>query len=902
MAGAVLIGARGTTTGNSLTTGAGTSSANASFAACISFGFAGLVSAVTDNKGNTYVKQGATSTVGGRTDLNASEVWVAVNGVGGAGHVLTVTFTNSSVFAVGHLIELQGVDTASPVDVVITAAQLSTPPLIINTGTLSQADEVILVLASIVSNSGTATYVDGTGTYSLLSQETDNSNFWTSSVWAKVVSSATETVTSIAIAESATTFPVGNLLTFKVAASGGVTATFNLTDDSDTATATASIASSAALGVSDAIDTLSSAGTVITTSGVFQTGFQPGFQGVSGGVAGVVASLSLFDVLDSVSATSGIAIASSLVSTDALDAVSSGTSVGVSATANLPDAPDSVSGSIAPAIGDSGVNHHVQGPTQNLLQVTANTQASGSTFIVFHTGLQGNADPTDNHGNDYSAGRLTSWTAQPIWPSYGIEMFGVVNGVGGAGHTFTVDKAPSTRPDEEATAIVVEVIGGTTIVGATIGYVATANPPYTSPTVTVDGPAIIFLIWAGEDGGGPHTVSADNGFTFVNGWLGGVSGSIQFALFSRAVTVPGTYGATFTSTPSQGGLFGAVAVLGGTGDANASVSIAGVLSQTDAADTLAGQGSVTVSGASATLIQTDAIDTLASTASGAIAGAASVSDGVDTLSGVTAVSIVGLLSQVDAQDQSSSTAKIDVASTLTRTDAQDSLGSGAAIGVSSALAQVDALDSLGSGAAISVSALLALSDAADILSASGLVSVAGTISGTFDQTDSADTVSAAGVIFVGAGSNIQDQLDTLAAGGSVAIVGSLSSADAIDTLASGGTVTVAGAVTATLVMLDSADTTTSGGVVSVAAAFTQSDAIDSAIANGSIFNVGNFSQTDSSDTLIAIGVHFVPGRKLKPRPDSAVRVNAVTSKVIGVATTQGVISNAATTAIGEPQS
>jgi hypothetical protein len=891
-----LVGARGSNGGTSTTTTAGTTAASGStFLIAISHGAAqGNPLTVTDNKGNTFSKVGLTYGSSG----GARELWIAENGTGGASHTATVTFASGEATTI-YLLEITGasspgVDAATGRDNVTTHDLVITVPA---SGNFAQADELLVAIVG-ASDGGTVVYSDTSATWTKVSEEQDGNTFWSSAVFSRVIGAITPIVTAFSNNNPAGSFLSGPVISIKqAAAGGGVTATLNITDDSDTTIATASIASTAAFSTSDALDTLSSDGTVVTPDGVFQPGFQPGFQGVSGGGGGgVTATLSLTDAGDSVSASVGVAISSILSRTDTLDTVSSGASIGISATANLSDATDSVVGASTPAIGVSGKDIDLQTLGTDPQQVTLNTQVSGSAFVVVQSTLGGAGDPTDNKGNTLS--RILAATPYTLFPSFVVEAFAKTNGVGGTSHIFSATKEPG-RPDEEATMFVAEILNGLSIQDIQVTQIASGGT-MTSAAVTATGPAVILQYWWGDNGDGPHTAVPNNGFTVIQDSLSVVSGGIQGAMATRTVTA-GTYQTTWTATPTQGAILVSIVVQGGAGNANASVSVVGVLSQTDAADTLVGQGSVPVSGAVATLSQTDAIDTLASTVSASISGVSSFSDGVDALSGIAAVSVVSSLSQVDVQDQASSAANIDVVSTLSRTDTQDSLISGAATSVAAALTQADATDSLGAGAAISVDALLAQTDAMDTLAASGLVSIAGTISGTFSQTDSADTISASGVVLVSAGSNIQDQLDTLGSGGSIGIVGSLSSTDALDTLASGGTVTVAGAITATLVMLDGADILSAGGVVSVAAAFAQSDAIDSAIANGSIFTVGTFSQTDLSDTLIAAGVHFVPGRKLKPRPDSAVRVNVVTSKVIGVTTTQGVISNATTTAIGEPQ-
>lgn len=515
-----------------------------------------------DNKGNTYdtsLRQGPIriGNFTGDTDKGHVQLYVIQNALGGTGHRWKITFPSPaySVLFVDIVSgPVSGIDSAG----VVGRDCITTQNLIVSTGTLAQADNL---LCGIVGNTAGGTITTTSPTMSIDGQEGNAGLFWPGAI----VSYQTPATTAIDITVTAPNqtgpFMNGQFVVLKAGSSsesfsGGSVATVNASGASG-AFAGASggaVATISALGIAAA--SLLMSGGALPTAAVSATAGGSTQEAFAGGS---VASVTLTSSSGATATISAGQQASVTVTPAAGGQAAESASAGSSAAVSV----STVTGSPATAVGGHGEAHHLQGPVQNLLQVPVSTQPSGSTFLVFHTGLQGNADPTDNKSN--ALARLTPWTAQPLWTSYGVEMFGVVDGIGGADHVFTIDKTPSTRPDEEASAIAVEVIGGTQVVGPDIAYVATASPPYSTPTVTVDGPATVFALWAGEDGGGPHTVSASDGFAFVDGWLDGISGSIQFALFSKTVTAPGTYGTTFTSTPSQGGLFGICAVRGGAG-------------------------------------------------------------------------------------------------------------------------------------------------------------------------------------------------------------------------------------------------------------------------------------------------------------------------------------------------
>ena len=157
--------------------------AAAKFAIGCSWDLAANISTVTDSKSNTYAAQGTTQTVDGNHKIQ----WYACTGTctGGASHTATVTFS-ATAFPTCHLVEITGAATSSPIDKTVNGTNTTSPYASAATGTLAQANEVVLSLCA--ANAGS----DGAYAFSnmtLLSSEPAVSSFWDSGVGKQVVAS-----------------------------------------------------------------------------------------------------------------------------------------------------------------------------------------------------------------------------------------------------------------------------------------------------------------------------------------------------------------------------------------------------------------------------------------------------------------------------------------------------------------------------------------------------------------------------------------------------------------------------------------------------------------------------------------------------------------------------------------
>jgi hypothetical protein len=181
---ATLVGTRTAINSTSITTGSGTSSASGStFVVCASYDPLSTLDTVTDSKSNTYTQIG--SVVSGRGQLS---MWYSANATGGASHTASVAFFGDP-YAVVYLIEITGAST-TPLDVAASGTA-SVEPYTLATGTLAQANEIIIAMCEWNWNGPTTTYSSSNMT--IIDQESDSFSWWSSCV-AKLVVSSTSSV------------------------------------------------------------------------------------------------------------------------------------------------------------------------------------------------------------------------------------------------------------------------------------------------------------------------------------------------------------------------------------------------------------------------------------------------------------------------------------------------------------------------------------------------------------------------------------------------------------------------------------------------------------------------------------------------------------------------------------
>lgn len=151
------------------------------------------------------------------------EIWYAANAAAGD---TTLTFGWSAGSGNGQLegdvLEFSSAATGSPADATATNTGTSTGPSVAS-GALSQADEVLIALAS---HTGTDTTFAPDGTYTQISENEDNDTGQTYHSQYRIVASASSDTANWTLGASRAWFAV--LASFKGAAAGGVTETLDV--------------------------------------------------------------------------------------------------------------------------------------------------------------------------------------------------------------------------------------------------------------------------------------------------------------------------------------------------------------------------------------------------------------------------------------------------------------------------------------------------------------------------------------------------------------------------------------------------------------------------------------------------------------------------------------------------
>jgi hypothetical protein len=174
---------RGESLTNTVTTAAGACTTGDTLAAFISFDPTTTISgSVADLAGNTYSLKDTLT-----TSSNAKlAVYVKENATGHAANTLTVNFSGNA-FAVVHLIKITGVG-ASSYDAGAEAKTVdTTDPGTVTSGTLAQANEVVVAIYDWNGNGGTGAYTSSN--FTLISQQDLANTYWSSCVGKLVVSS-----------------------------------------------------------------------------------------------------------------------------------------------------------------------------------------------------------------------------------------------------------------------------------------------------------------------------------------------------------------------------------------------------------------------------------------------------------------------------------------------------------------------------------------------------------------------------------------------------------------------------------------------------------------------------------------------------------------------------------------
>lgn len=181
------------------------------------------------------------------------------------------------------------------------------------------------------------------------------------------------------------------------------------------------------------------------------------------------------------------------------------------------------------------------------------TQSSGSSYVWFEGGYtSNNQKPTDNKSNS------TTVTGTPrayngFSGAFNFKYWVVENGNGGSGHTLSC--VLNGQPAGEVVLGLIEAKGATALTDSSEDYPSSGNPNTSTP-VTVSGPATLIAIWTGDNPGTTNTATPGDGFSTIEDytvWPPGET-SVQTVVAAKEVTSAGSYGITWTATPTQGAI------------------------------------------------------------------------------------------------------------------------------------------------------------------------------------------------------------------------------------------------------------------------------------------------------------------------------------------------------------
>ncbi len=250
---------------------------------------------------------------------------------------------------------------------------------------------------------------------------------------------------------------------------------------------------------------------------------------------------------------------------------------------------------------------------------TVTTQASGSTFIIATQCISTNTinTPTDSKGNTY----VSMGSAQNFYIGGGhCQLFSCVNGVGGAGHTFTT----SMNVSGFMVSYFLEALNVDTT-SPIEAYAVTAGDsvsPYETTSGTTTSTDELLVSYIAENGSGTASYVESSGFT-VNAQQSDETLNYSGAIGSRVVSSTGTWTPSWTRTGANGGtvfVFGLKGAVGGgvtsTGNitlAPATVSASGNPIINSSSDFTTGASIVSASGWSGNITSTSSISLSPST-------------------------------------------------------------------------------------------------------------------------------------------------------------------------------------------------------------------------------------------------------------------------------------------------
>lgn len=305
----------------------------------------------------------------------------------------------------------------------------------------------------------------------------------------------------------------------------------------------------------------------------------------------------------------------------------------------------------------------------------------------------------------------------------------------------------------------------------TTGSVVTSRSTGTTGTTTVADELAVSVLGCGSTVTG---ISWSNSFTAS---FEQPTGALTFAGGHKTLSATGTVETTASWTTSR--VAGAaIATFKGVN------AISGVLSQTQASDTVSATGTLALAGV---VTQTQAADSLSSSATLSLSGVLAQSQAGDSLAATGTLSLSGVLSQTQAGDALSSSATLALAGVVSQSQADDTLSSTATLEIAAVVNQTQVGDTLSSASTLAIVGTLSQIQADDSLSATGAGAVS--ISGELLQTQAGDTLTSTAALSISGLLSQTQAGDSLVSSGTISITGVLSITQEAQTATGSGTIT-----------------------------------------------------------------------------------------------------------------
>lgn len=533
--GAIKSNASSTITSDAATTANGTSK----FAVAVSWDAGVTITGgvPSDNKGNTWVAVGAERSVNG-----GKQRWfITTTKLGGSGHTITVAFSGTAYPTITAL----EITSADAVDIATDYEDTGGMPMTMSSGTFAAQPQVLLMLATNYTGTDGAYTVNATTpTGTLVSSQSDLTNYWAHGVAKYAITSTTAFSPSMNRANSGGGSSGISLLSIREAAGGGTTYNQSVSG---------SVTGSGALAKQTGKHP---AGSLTGTGALVRQAAKRVLGSVTG--TGAVSKASTRSLAGSITAVGSLATATVLHvlvggTITAVGALSRMTLKGVAgaltAVGNLATSLIAVlpHGKAVDFVGAGGSS--ITTSSFNSSNPCAVVAAVGRGDILDHSAV------SDNKSGSYSQiGTAHNYTD---WVNSGIAVYGAVGVAGGSGHTVT-----AAKPDvnDEVTLLAVAVPSGTAILGHT--WVEDLTDPNTG-SITVDGPCTLISFWGGDDASGELNPAVDGNWTKLDWTSSLASNHVQMASAYRVVGAAGTYTVTWTPSTSQGAQVWIVAVATG---------------------------------------------------------------------------------------------------------------------------------------------------------------------------------------------------------------------------------------------------------------------------------------------------------------------------------------------------